>query len=353
MREKELKILWGRSGNRCAICKLELTPDGDKETLGEMAHIVARSKKGPRGDRSLTSAERDKYNNLILLCPTHHKEIDKNHRDWPVEKLLEEKEKHEKWVSEQLNIGNISIAKIDNTKFLKDRMFTWNELSRGHVSIVLSMTPMRVAGNQIDTMNEDTQKALDDANLPGKNPIRKVNRGYTRPSEFGLVNEVFPDLPDRSGYSFHIFRSGHCEHFIELGNSTDFITDGIRNEGHDVPSVKYIIRYTDIAEAVEAGIRWLERLWENILPYEYLDFRCTILNTKNTTLYSCEKRWGGTILGYPTKSETLEYKDILSKEHDDSLLVFEVLRWFSNCYGLVLSCKSDSTGDYARPARMR
>ena len=78
MRDKDIKILWGRSGNRCAICKIELTPDGDEYTLGEMAHIVARSSDGPRGSVEISDGEIDDYSNLILLCPTHHAEIDKN-----------------------------------------------------------------------------------------------------------------------------------------------------------------------------------------------------------------------------------------------------------------------------------
>lgn len=52
MKMKDVKVLWGRSGNRCAFpgCKIELTPDGSKSTLGEMAHIVADSPDGPRGE---------------------------------------------------------------------------------------------------------------------------------------------------------------------------------------------------------------------------------------------------------------------------------------------------------------
>jgi predicted restriction endonuclease len=87
MLEKDIKILWGRSGNRCAICKLELTADGSLETLGEMAHIVARSHNGPRGNQNLSIKDRDSYNNLILLCPTHHVEVDKDSTAWSIESL--------------------------------------------------------------------------------------------------------------------------------------------------------------------------------------------------------------------------------------------------------------------------
>lgn len=353
MLEKEIKILWGRSGNRCAICKLELTPDGEKETLGEMAHIVARSADGPRGDSSLSSNDRDKYGNLILLCPTHHAEIDKNFSDWPVAKLSEIKAKHEAWVSEQLNNGTISVTTIDNAEFLKERMSMWHELSRAHVAIVLSLTPLRVSDNQLDTMGQDIQKALEEATLPGNNPVQRVNTHHTRPSEFGLVNEKFYELPKRSGRSFHIFRSGHCEAFQELGHSIDRITEYTRSRGDDIQGAKYVIRYTSVAEVIDSGIAWLEKLWGKLLPFEYMDFRCTILNTRDTTLFSYEDDWQVGVFGHKTRSESLIYKDILSKEHDAFLLTFDVLKWVVNCYGLVLHSKLTRAGEYTRPVSLR
>jgi hypothetical protein len=353
MREKEIKILWGRSGNRCSICKLELTPDGDKETLGEMAHIVARSSDGPRGVSSLSLGERDCYKNLILLCPTHHIDIDKNCNDWSVEKLQNIKNNHEAWVSEQLSIGNIRVTEIDNTEFIRNRLQIWHVLSRDHVAAVLSLTPLRITGDQIDTIDEKVQLALEEANLPGKNPIQRVNRYHTRPSEHGLVNEKFPDLPKRFGHSCHIFRNGHCEYFQELGSDTDRITERIKEKDEDIKGAVFVIRYTDIAEVVDSGLAWLERLWQTILPYEYLDFQCMLLNTKCTTLFSSQDNWGESIFGHPTISERLIYKDILTKGHDFSLLELNVLKWVANCYGLVLHSKLDSNGKYTRPVTMR
>lgn len=347
MREKEIKILWGRSGNRCAICKLELTPEGDKETLGEMAHIVARSNEGPRGDSPLTILDRDKYKNLILVCPTHHSDIDKNYIDWSVDKLHRIKTEHEAWVSKQLSTGNISIAKIDNTDFLQRRFAAWSELSRDHISIVVSLTPLRISGDQIDTMEQTTQHALE------KKHKQHINSYHTRPSEFGIVNEKFPDLPKRSGHSYHIFKSGHCEYLQELGYGVDRITEYVRARGDDINGAQYVLRYTDIAEAVENGLTWLEWLWRDILPFEYLDFQCTILNSKNTTMFSYEDDWGEGTYGHPTRSDQLLYKEILPKDHDASLLELEVLKWIANCYGLVLVSKLDGNGKYRRPTTMR
>lgn len=107
IKQKDIKILWGRSGNRCAICKIPLTQDASSVTasftLGEQAHIVGDKPGSARSESLLTSEQRDSYHNLILLCPTHHAEIDSNVSDWPIERLHQIKSEHELWVSEKLD----------------------------------------------------------------------------------------------------------------------------------------------------------------------------------------------------------------------------------------------------------
>jgi hypothetical protein len=104
---KDVKLLWGRSANRCAICKQELSHDPAHATsaipLGEQAHIVAEEPNGPRGKSILTIEERNAYSNLVLLCPTDHTLIDKVEADFPIEKLHQLKSEHELWVREKLS----------------------------------------------------------------------------------------------------------------------------------------------------------------------------------------------------------------------------------------------------------
>lgn len=117
IKQKDIKILWGRSGNRCAICKTELTQDKSAVTssftLGEQAHIVGDQPGSARSNSPLTDEQRDSYHNLVLLCPTHHTEIDSNEDDWPVERLHQIKSEHELWVTETLSetIDHVRLAK--------------------------------------------------------------------------------------------------------------------------------------------------------------------------------------------------------------------------------------------------
>jgi hypothetical protein len=63
--------------------------------FAEMAHIVAFSPGGPRGQSGLNVEDRNRIENLMLLCPTCHKLIDDNSGRFTVETLREFKRDHE------------------------------------------------------------------------------------------------------------------------------------------------------------------------------------------------------------------------------------------------------------------
>ena len=119
---KDIKKLWGLAAGRCSRpdcgepCIRFLTgdptvigemahviarrPDGDPTVIGEMAHVIARRPDGPRGN---ATAGGDTYENLILLCPTHHTEIDKApDGTFSAEILFAWKQEHEMRVFEAL-----------------------------------------------------------------------------------------------------------------------------------------------------------------------------------------------------------------------------------------------------------
>jgi hypothetical protein len=112
---KTTKLLWGKSGNRCAICRSELIEealdtDDDDSIVGDMAHIIARKEAFTRGDYdALSPEERDRYANLILLCRKHHKVIDDQPAHYTVERLREIKSSHVAWVRDSL--GSIDSQK--------------------------------------------------------------------------------------------------------------------------------------------------------------------------------------------------------------------------------------------------
>lgn len=105
--DKTRKVLWGRSGNRCAICRKELVLEAisldDRSVVGEECHIVSGQENGPRFDEKYPKDRTDAYDNLILLCRNHHKMVDDQYETYTVDLLCQIKTNHEKWVSERLN----------------------------------------------------------------------------------------------------------------------------------------------------------------------------------------------------------------------------------------------------------
>ena len=71
--------------------------------LGVVAHIVGQKPGSARHNYPFPRAQIDEYENLIYLCPTHHELIDKQEETFPVEKLLEMKGNHERWVAKRLS----------------------------------------------------------------------------------------------------------------------------------------------------------------------------------------------------------------------------------------------------------
>lgn len=99
--EKEMKSLIALSGGVCAFqgCQKRLVEPGNTDDpaafLGEIAHIVADSRQGPRGESPMSDLDRDKNTNLLLLCGDHHKIIDSQPCTYSVSVLRAIKFDHE------------------------------------------------------------------------------------------------------------------------------------------------------------------------------------------------------------------------------------------------------------------
>jgi hypothetical protein len=102
--DQNIKKLWGLAAGRCARpdCGTDCVRffGADPTVLGEMAHIIARQ---PTGRRGVPGGGSNAYENLILLCPTNHTEIDKAPEGtFPVALLHGWKDAHERRVREAL-----------------------------------------------------------------------------------------------------------------------------------------------------------------------------------------------------------------------------------------------------------
>ena len=98
-------ILWAKAAGRCQYsgCNKSLIGDlisgAEDKNFGFVAHIVADTPTGPRGDLIRSPLLSDDVSNLMLLCHVHHKLIDVDAVDQhPEERLLAMKAGHERRV---------------------------------------------------------------------------------------------------------------------------------------------------------------------------------------------------------------------------------------------------------------
>lgn len=92
--QKVQSALWARAAGRCQYrgCNQDLVGDlisgNDDALFGFIAHVVADSATGPRGDLVRSPRLAKSLDNLMLLCSVHHKLIDVDDLDGHPEPLL-------------------------------------------------------------------------------------------------------------------------------------------------------------------------------------------------------------------------------------------------------------------------
>nr|WP_321353131.1 ABC-three component system protein [uncultured Methanoregula sp.] len=112
------KLLWGRARSLCSICRCRLDKEkesGEFFTIGINAHIKGENPTAARFDPNMSDKERQNYDNLILLCPTHHEEIDKHPEKFTVSSLQQIKKRHEEFILDSIasEIPNLTFAELE------------------------------------------------------------------------------------------------------------------------------------------------------------------------------------------------------------------------------------------------
>ncbi|MEI8096266.1 MAG: HNH endonuclease [Spirochaetales bacterium] len=109
--EFTVKALWAQASGRCEFpgCNAILYRDGLTQFRGNssyVAHIVADKPGGPRGDPELSPKLSTDLSNLMLLCDTHHRLIDREQVElYGVQVLRAYKKSHEERIERVTGIG--------------------------------------------------------------------------------------------------------------------------------------------------------------------------------------------------------------------------------------------------------
>jgi hypothetical protein len=188
-----IERLFALSGNRCAFpgCTFELFHEG--AAVGEICHIKAQKLGGPRYDRQQSDEERHSFENLILLCGTHHTVIDGDETTYTVQRVTNMKRAHE----------------VSATKMSDEDSF------RGAMALLSVYQPAAIIANSFhaNTINIHQRMAHDDilerAVLKLKCSFDMNDRGCVRPNtEITFIrpgNAVYPEGVSISILSLRLF----------------------------------------------------------------------------------------------------------------------------------------------------
>lgn len=118
---KATKIVYGRSGDRCAVpdCRkllvLDRTDSGDPEALvAKLAHIAGLNPGSARYDAAMSNEARNSADNLVIVCPSCHDKIDAQPLEYTAERLRRIKKDHEAWVDDTLgeNMNDLTFPEL-------------------------------------------------------------------------------------------------------------------------------------------------------------------------------------------------------------------------------------------------
>lgn len=171
-----IKKLFALSGNKCAFpdCSENLvTKDG--ELIGEICHIEAAEPAGPRYNPISSDEERRSIENLILMCPIHHKITD-NIEKYSVRMLSDFKSKQEK----KFRNSKFTIAENIAKKLIQKYMSQKNKNLSSGVQI----------NNQAETQNIGTQVGTQNYYYNSNNESFKMEGAR-------IVNKQYKEIIDK------------------------------------------------------------------------------------------------------------------------------------------------------------
>lgn len=148
--DKTRKLLWGKSGNRCARCyrvlSVEATELDDPAVVGDECHIVSGQLNGPRYDPTFPPEDIDGYPNLLLLCRVDHKTVDDQWRTFDVVALKRLKDDHERRIARataQAPVGDVDTA--DAAELLDGYVHSFRAFHSADLPALIP-TPIRLDG---------------------------------------------------------------------------------------------------------------------------------------------------------------------------------------------------------------
>ena len=133
-KQSTIKRLFAVSSNECAFpkCATSIIDQVSGKVLGEICHIKAQNSDGPRFDETQSETERHAFENLILLCPTHHTVIDSDIQSYSPERLIEMKSEHEGKSEKEYDYPDFLIQQLIDKLDITTKIFSNSNVVEGN-----------------------------------------------------------------------------------------------------------------------------------------------------------------------------------------------------------------------------
>ncbi|MDP9460885.1 MAG: SAVED domain-containing protein [Actinomycetota bacterium] len=174
--EVERHRVWVAAGGRCTVCRKYLLEGALSKLpfrLGELAHIVGQqdSDASPRGTAEVMShADRDRAENLMLVCAGEHQEIDRQGAVelFTVEDLRSRKARNEDWIRHVTGLSPEDTTAV--VRLLGDVRGNAVELDRATAAAAVIRGDERWPDFPLAFARDGVE--VDLRGLPGENPVQ-------------------------------------------------------------------------------------------------------------------------------------------------------------------------------------
>jgi hypothetical protein len=272
------------------------TETDDESLIGEVCHIVAQSSAGPRGESSLSSPQRDKYANLILLCRNHHKIVYDQPVTFTVDRLLEMKITHEQWVRSSLEEFDpaeqkdrevyasyvdefVNRADLDNWKNWSAGLFSsgyqhitkqrFEELRELRNWIFTRVWSHRIPGLEDAFANFKT--VLQDMQLTFEKNSKELNDDTLHTEKFYQIDEWNPERYHYLAAKYEFYEKLVADLMLELTRAANYISDSVR-------------RYLDPTFRLNEGVLVVDGgLYMDNMDLKYYTFRVEYRTEERTS----------------------------------------------------------------------
>jgi len=211
-----IKLLFGKNNGQCSFpdCKNKIIAE-DGTVVGQIAHIQAASKKGPRYNPPISDEERASFSNLMLLCDKHHKMIDNkaNEDEYSIELLKSWKAEHEaKFEKDKIEVPDTVIEQITaklelSIKQLLNQYIAFDEIKDfGIIEEIFNYVFNEIIEENYDT--KINQEKLLDLKL-------KIPENFYNTDDKKIIEQYFNDL---------WFRKNIIETFVSNANQEKIIS---------------------------------------------------------------------------------------------------------------------------------